>query len=204
MSLSGLASTLSSGGWPVLSFQPQASFVSPRMSRDTAAVMHKRRPHPAGNTVAQEDDIRLLWRRVPVVRDKHFFRRSQPPQDQWLGHTTRVLRWRGVGGVERRRCGRVGGTIASLFKAALVRVPARRVLATTYLLRLCERSLQPCFQPLPESQSWGWRFHLGRVCGWCICRSDSIHVHTCIKSKFDVSSFLCDINQFSPDAPMML
>lgn len=34
-------------------FEPQASFVSPRMSRDTAAVMHAGRAHLAGGHVAQ-------------------------------------------------------------------------------------------------------------------------------------------------------
>lgn len=40
-------------------------FVSPRMSRDTAAVVHRRRPHLAGHKSHKGNVIRLPWRRLP-------------------------------------------------------------------------------------------------------------------------------------------
>lgn len=46
-------------------FQPQASFVSPRMSRDTAAVMHERRAHRAGDMSHREMTPVFFWRRLP-------------------------------------------------------------------------------------------------------------------------------------------
>lgn len=162
-----------------------ASFVSPRMSRDTAAVRHRRRPHPAGNAVAQEDDIRLLWRRLPETcprsYEANFFRGSQPPQDRWRGAWSYNSVAQNAG---RRRC-RTSALRAGwkryrepLQSGWLLSGSRRGMFSRPLIFSDFETHASAMLLTFPRlTPIFGRGYHLGRVCGWQMCRSDLIHVH---------------------------
>lgn len=95
------------------------------MSRDTAAVRHRRRPHPAGNNVAQEDDIRVLWRRLPETcprsYEANFFQRTTAATRSVAWACTSDAQLLVAGGVKCWCCELVGSALASLSRAAFVR-----------------------------------------------------------------------------------